>query len=1108
MSPPPRDHVELGDASVGPARAAPEEGDGRFVTEDVVYRASDPSALGLISQVPGQEEEEEPYSDEEDFELEDGHLRVCWLSGEEEVEDAADLRVMDRALMHGDIVARAADPLGQTGHVVGVHLTVDLEAADQRRVSGVPSHYLRHLRLFRPGMYVVHGTWLGRIQEVVDSVFVQFDDGSVCKVVNATPELLIFKDEKQNLFVDEDQSPFYPGQSVRATSSFVFRHSKWVQGSWKNKWEGVVVQVEAGEVDVDWIAACKFGDDSGAPPPATSDPKDLRLFSYFAYTCWQLGDRALLHNGLALADLQALTREGGALPEELPQPAGGRGRGEGDGAPGGDPAAPEKPEPTPAEAAAPADAAPATAPEDSAIAHGRGGARRAEADRPSSSTNTGPHGRRRRSGAGRTPAVSTKKKEDRKAWSIPEVVQVVQTRTLVDVQWQDGSVTKKLEARTLFPLVHFGDHDLWPEMYVEEVGDGEDEEADLLDGRIDPPAPRRSGLVRSMDAAGRTATITWLKHGADGLLESPSEDSVTEQVSVYELREHADYNYRLGDVVLRLSNDDPPDGSNSEGPPVPESVPEDALSWVGEITGLENGSLRILWADGQASCVSPQKVFVVSREEDEVDSQGEEEDISEGSGWETASDEEAEGGAEMDEVAAQWQAQEAMAAEVALLQGSQLPEFVSSAQLAAALERAHAALSSSAPGSRVGGSAQEDTSQALVSAPVGQLSGASAGMSGGSAARTSETQVKANLQLLANVQKSWNAPDGLGSVLNSLLSSGAGAPAAAAAGTAAATQSPAAEEPSDSAPNGPAEDGLPEEFLRYGEAEGPATDHYYGTFTDKPLNMKQWQKRVLTEIKNLSTNLPATIWVRAYTERMGLFRAAILGAKGTPYHDNLFFFDIYLPPDYPNVPPDVHYHSSGRRINPNLYENGKVCLSLLNTWNGDEDEMWSPSSTLLQVLVSIQGLVLVPKPFYNEAGYEKHVGTPEGEKHAALYNENTFLLSCRSMMDAIRRPPDHFQPLVVEHFRRVRTSLLAKVDEYLEGRAVGHAHTAASATQDPAGAAPADGGSSGSGSGSGTDSGGGGGAAELDEFDMPSSDGFRLLLAKLKPRLATAFEAL
>lgn len=31
--------------------------------------------------------------------------------------------------------------------------------------------------------------------------------------------------------------------------------------------------------------------------------------------------------------------------------------------------------------------------------------------------------------------------------------------------------------------------------------------------------------------------------------------------------------------------------------------------------------------------------------------------------------------------------------------------------------------------------------------------------------------------------------------------------------------------------------------------------------------------------------------------------------------------------------------------------------------------MWNPeTSTILQVLVSIQGLVLVPKPYYNEAG--------------------------------------------------------------------------------------------------------------------------------------------
>jgi ubiquitin-protein ligase len=50
------------------------------------------------------------------------------------------------------------------------------------------------------------------------------------------------------------------------------------------------------------------------------------------------------------------------------------------------------------------------------------------------------------------------------------------------------------------------------------------------------------------------------------------------------------------------------------------------------------------------------------------------------------------------------------------------------------------------------------------------------------------------------------------------------------------------------------------------------------------------------------------------------------------------------------VPPEVYYHSGGLRINPNLYENGKVCLSLLNTWQGKGSEVWHPSSsTILQV---------------------------------------------------------------------------------------------------------------------------------------------------------------
>lgn len=102
----------------------------------------------------------------------------------------------------------------------------------------------------------------------------------------------------------------------------------------------------------------------------------------------------------------------------------------------------------------------------------------------------------------------------------------------------------------------------------------------------------------------------------------------------------------------------------------------------------------------------------------------------------------------------------------------------------------------------------------------------------------------------------------------------------------------------------------------------------------------------------------------------------------------------------------AYYHSGGWRINPNLYEEGKVCLSLLNTWTGKGNEVWDPkSSSILQVLVSLQGLVLNSRPYFNEAGYDKQVGTAEGEKNSLSYNENTFLLNCKTMMYLIRKPP-------------------------------------------------------------------------------------------------------
>lgn len=73
-----------------------------------------------------------------------------------------------------------------------------------------------------------------------------------------------------------------------------------------------------------------------------------------------------------------------------------------------------------------------------------------------------------------------------------------------------------------------------------------------------------------------------------------------------------------------------------------------------------------------------------------------------------------------------------------------------------------------------------------------------------------------------------------------------------------------------------------------------------------------------------------------------LFSAQIKGPTRTPYEDGLFLFDIQLPNIYPAVPPLFRYLSQcSGRLNPNLYDNGKVCVSLLGTWIGKVSWVWS-----------------------------------------------------------------------------------------------------------------------------------------------------------------------
>ncbi|XP_038713917.1 probable ubiquitin-conjugating enzyme E2 25 isoform X2 [Tripterygium wilfordii] len=229
-----------------------------------------------------------------------------------------------------------------------------------------------------------------------------------------------------------------------------------------------------------------------------------------------------------------------------------------------------------------------------------------------------------------------------------------------------------------------------------------------------------------------------------------------------------------------------------------------------------------------------------------------------------------------------------------------------------------------------------------------------------------------------------------------------------------------------------------QDFKQFDIVNDFSDHHFSGMGITEAKPPKNWAKKIQEEWKILEKDLPDTIFVRVYEARMDLLRAVIIGPAGTPYHDGLFVFDCLFPPKYPDVPPMVYYYSGGLRLNPNLYECGKVCLSLLGTWSGKETEMWRPKeSTMLQVLVSVQALILNTKPFFNEPGHESQYVGAEGERASERYNQDTFIFSLKTMMYTIRRPPKYFEEFVANHFRNRALDILVACKAYREGATVG-----------------------------------------------------------------------
>lgn len=178
-------------------------------------------------------------------------------------------------------------------------------------------------------------------------------------------------------------------------------------------------------------------------------------------------------------------------------------------------------------------------------------------------------------------------------------------------------------------------------------------------------------------------------------------------------------------------------------------------------------------------------------------------------------------------------------------------------------------------------------------------------------------------------------------------------------------------------------------------------------------------KRIFMDIKKFEkSNLDKSgIYLNYDESNLTNMNLMIVGPSETPYQGGFYIFDLKFTEKYPFNPPNVVFksYSNTDRMNPNLYTGGKVCLSILGTWNGPP---WTPMMNIVSLALDLQ-IRLNKYPLQNEPGYENDTNNLTPDYNKFIEYKNIEISVIRTLNDYHKLPKSLHLPIKNEFFKNI-----------------------------------------------------------------------------------------